>query len=344
MAERRMLIKHRYFNAFEGYNTCNITTAADLYVHPPRNDNGQYNSNAFCSTRKDLLQSMSGGGRLGFDAPYVPAGKFCFRSRGKTLRQTNATPDCHYNWYTTAQICMILERFDDVILIGDSTLQTIYNGFNILLRQDLSTGALKSWEMTPELLQSCRCDNQFRTPSCAKYFIVSSDEVNENTPSLGSAYACSRYPHTMIPITGPASRETKILLQSRMLPAPRTNAYRAIPIIHSLAPGSTTLDAATDSLLEIEALADASKRKTPMLWIGPTAAGHIEIKGRKGNQEIWDFDAAMAAVARKNYVDVLKLWNMTVQANSFDGLRFGEKVAITQAMMVINWLSRLESS
>jgi hypothetical protein len=240
---------------------------------------------------------------------------------------------------------MILERFDDVIFIGDSSLQTIYNGFNILLREDLSTGALKSWEMTPELLASCRCDNQFKTPSCAKYFITSSDEVSENTPSLGSSYACSRYPHTFVPITGPASRETKILLQSRMPPKPRTNApYRAIPIIHSLAPSTSILDAATDSLLEIEALADSSKRKTPMLWIGPTAAGHIEIKGRKGNQEIWDFDAAMAGVARKNHVDVLKMWNMTVQANSFDGLRFGEKVAVTQAMMVVNWLSRLESS
>lgn len=81
-----------------------------------------------------------------------------------------------------------------------------------------------------------------------------------------------------------------------------------------------------------------------MLWIGPTAAGHIEIKNRKGNQEIWDFDAEMAAVAQKNDVEVLKMWNMTVQANGFDGLRFGEKVAITQAMMVVNWLSRLESS
>ena len=81
-----------------------------------------------------------------------------------------------------------------------------------------------------------------------------------------------------------------------------------------------------------------------MLWIGPTAAGHVEIKNRKGNQEIWDFDKQTARVAMENDVEVLKMWNMTVQAGSWDGLRFGERVAIIQAMMVINWLGRLESS
>lgn len=81
-----------------------------------------------------------------------------------------------------------------------------------------------------------------------------------------------------------------------------------------------------------------------MLWIGPTAAGHIEIKGRKGNQEIWDFDRKMTHVAIENDIEVLGMWNMTVQASSWDGMRFGEHVAIVQAMMVVNWLSRLESS
>jgi hypothetical protein len=81
-----------------------------------------------------------------------------------------------------------------------------------------------------------------------------------------------------------------------------------------------------------------------MLWIGPTAVGHIDIKDRKGNQEIWDFDKQLAHVAAQNDIEVLKMWNVTVQASSWDGLRFSEKVAITQAMMVINWLSRLESS
>lgn len=52
----------------------------------------------------------------------------------------------------------------------------------------------------------------------------------------------------------------------------------------------------------------------------------------------------MAKVARENDIEVLGMWNMTVQASSWDGLHFDERVALTQAMMVINWLARLESS
>ena len=81
-----------------------------------------------------------------------------------------------------------------------------------------------------------------------------------------------------------------------------------------------------------------------MLWLGPTASGHTEIRGRKGNQEIWDFDHQMRTVAEDNGVEVLGMWNMSVQAGSWDGVRFGEKVALTQAMMVVNWLARLASS
>lgn len=81
-----------------------------------------------------------------------------------------------------------------------------------------------------------------------------------------------------------------------------------------------------------------------MLWIGPNAAGHIEIKDRKEGFEVWAYDRDMANVATENDVDILKMHNMTAQANSYDGVTFGEGVAITQAMMVVNWLSRLESS
>lgn len=240
---------------------------------------------------------------------------------------------------------MILDRFDAVVFIGDASLQNIYNGFNILLRQDLATGALKSWEMDRQILDSCRCEAQFDTPACAEYFVTSSEQVNENTPSIGSSYTCNRFPHSIIHVDGsPSTAETQERFK-KLVPRVSRSNYHPVPVIHSLSPGSVgSVDEAPKSLLEFLSLADASKRKTPMLWVGPTAAGHIEIKGRKGNQEIWDFDRAMAETAMKNDIEVLNMWNLTVQATSFDGIGFGEKVAITQAMMVVNWLSRLESS
>lgn len=323
-AKRVSADTHSYFAPFDGFAQCNIK-ATDLYDPPLRNSLGQYEHGAFCSTRKRLLESMSNGGRAGFDVPYTPA-------------------HCHYRWYSTVEICMILERFDAVVFVGDDSLQSIYNGFNILLRQDLSAGALKAWEMDKDTLDSCRCDLQFSTPVCSQHYVTSSDEVNSNTPSIGSAYACSRFPHAILKIDGTsASKDVADRIAELAPRVPRSN-YHPVPIIHSLSPASASLSAASESLLHFLALADASKRKTPMLWIGPTAAGHTEIKGRKGNQEIWDFDAGMAKTADKNDIEVLKMWNLTVQASSFDGLHFGEKVAITQAMMVVNWLSRLESS
>ena len=257
----------------------------------------------------------------------------------------NMTIDCHYRWYTVAEICMILERFDSIVFVGDSALETIYNGFNVLLRQDLASGALKTWDMDKNTLHTCRCDNQFTSQACTQFYVTNSGDVvrNSNNPQT-SAYLCHRTPHAFLPLSNsPAPNDVLQKFKSLVPPVPQSN-YKPVPIIHSLSPSTASAEAATKSLLEFLALADASKRKTPMLWIGPTAAGHVEIKNRKGNQEIWDFDKQTARVAMENDVEVLKMRNMTVQAGSWDGLRFGERVAIIQAMMVINWLGRLESS
>lgn len=241
---------------------------------------------------------------------------------------------------------MILERFDAVVFVGDFSLQTIYNGFNILLRQDLASGALKTWDMDKDTLQQCRCDNQFIVQSCAGHFVTSSEDMVRNTDTGGHTrpYACTRTRHAFLQVDkSPASNDVLQKFKALVPQVPQSN-YKPVPVIHSLSPSTVSTEIAGKSMVEFLALADASKRKTPMLWIGPTAVGHIDIKDRKGNQEIWDFDKQLAHVAAQNDVEVLKMWNVTVQASSWNGLRFSEKVAITQAMMVINWLSRLESS
>lgn len=65
------------------------------------------------------------------------------------------------------------------------------------------------------------------------------------------------------------------------------------------------------------------------------------------------FSDEMARVAREREVEVLGFWNMTLQASDLgdpgrggevEVSTFGERVAVVQAMMVVNWLSRLESS
>lgn len=148
----------------------------------------------------------------------------------------------------------------------------------------------------------------------------------------------------MLHIEGaPASAEAVSKFKALVPQGPRSK-YKPIPIIHSVAPTHFTQAAANQSLLEFLALADDSQRKTPMLWIGPTAPGPSDAKDRKGVQEVWAYDREMAKAAAQHDIEILKLYNMTAQANTYNGGSFGERVAITQAMMVINWLSRLESS
>lgn len=118
---------------------------------------------------------MSGGGRHGFDAPFFPA-------------------DCHYRWYSTAEICMILDRFATVIFIGDSMLQHVYAAFNMLLRENIGMGGLKQWEMKESERSICRCDNQLMKQECSKYAVLHSQEVIDNDGRSGhrSPYHCDR--------------------------------------------------------------------------------------------------------------------------------------------------------
>lgn len=116
---------------------------------------------------------MSGGGRHGFEAPYFPMG-------------------CHYRWYSTPEICMILERFDAIVFVGDDMLKHIYSAFNMLLRENIAIGGLQQWELTENERAGCKCDNQILRSECSLHSVMDSPAVNENEQisSHKSPYHC----------------------------------------------------------------------------------------------------------------------------------------------------------
>lgn len=118
---------------------------------------------------------MSGGGRHGFEAPFSPVG-------------------CQYRWYSTVEICMILERFDAIVFVGDETLQHVYAAFNMLLRENMAMGSLKQWEMKASERVACRCDNQIIKAECSKYAVTDNQAVRDNDGGSGnrSPYYCDR--------------------------------------------------------------------------------------------------------------------------------------------------------
>ena len=286
----------------------------------------------YCRNRATLLEAMGGGGRHGFERPYFPAA------------------DCHYRWYSTPEICMILERFDAVVFIGDDTLKHIYAAFNMLLRENIATGALERPDVA-----ACRCDNQLIKPECSSHLVTDSQVVSEKNDVLGrtSLFYCNRKfflstipkprltwagtPHMFLPISdSPASEGLQSTFTSLLAKDP--DGYKPIPVIHSLSLAtSLSWSSATSSMDEWVSLADDSSRNVPFLWVGPNAAGHLKPPGKivsEGNNAIWHYTLETAKEARSRQLDTLGMYNLTLQADSWDGSNYGLRVSLVQAMMV----------
>ena len=143
------------------------------------------------------------------------------------------------------------------------------------------------------------------------------------------------------------------------------DAYKPIPVIHSLSlSASLSWATATSSMDEWVSLADASGRNVPFLWVGPNAAGHLKPPGQimsQGNNALWHYTIETEKEAKSRELDALGMYNLTLQANSWDGSSYGLRVGLVQAMMVncslakvchyianipqiINWLSRVDST
>lgn len=118
------------------------------------------------------------------------------------------------------------------------------------------------------------------------------------------------------------------------------DSYRPIPIIHSMGLStSLSYSAATASMDEWTSLADSipTFRTNPFLWVGPAAAGHLKPPGlimSQGNNALWHYTIEMAKEAEARGMEVLSMYNATLQAGSWDGSGYGIKVALVQAMMV----------
>lgn len=62
-----------YFSNFRGFDECQIR-AAELYTTAEEDRRRLHSPDIFCRDRGALLQALSEGGRIGFDAPYTPRG------------------------------------------------------------------------------------------------------------------------------------------------------------------------------------------------------------------------------------------------------------------------------
>ncbi|KAL2431323.1 hypothetical protein ABEF95_006467 [Exophiala dermatitidis] len=321
-----------YYETFKVSSGCHLREG-DLYIAPNASVPGK-DRKPFCATRKELLTEMSKGETRSPNTPWV-------------------VPECHYHWYSMAEICMILGRFDTIIFVGDTDLQNIYNGFNILLRKDLVKGTLATWDMDWASQSQCLCEKQFSRPFCAGSWVTSSEQVPRLTRGLyrGNPYICDRSTTHAFLRHSPASTtllSCDVLARFKALldpPIPRPRSKR-VAVIYSASPVPVSLptDLVLASMLEFKKALFFSRRvrrSRATLWVGPGGAAGPRELDADADAELRAFDDDMADAARRNGIDVLSMRNLTARAWGPGGPRSAEKLAITQAMMVFNWLDSL---
>lgn len=333
----------RYYSSFTGHDQCGIDLI-HLYNAPKLHGSNSHLN--ICTSRAETLDAMSNGGRIGFDAPFCSQG-------------------CDYRWFTPKEICKVLGRFENVIFVGDNSLHHIYAGLNILLSKNLATGALQHQETTTEEVARCRCQDQFTNPDCVTKWVGSRSDIAEKgngakkqvssackDGSLGQALFSAFHILTTI-ITGlnvhflpyDTSHMSSMLTHklTSLMPTSNKKAYKPIPVVHSLTYGTNpplSSSEARRALSTIVTIADATDRKTPMLMIGPTAPGsQVFEQDHPPRLDALGFSHQIRKEARDKDVDWLGMWNATIQASG-GVASFGEELAITQAMMVVNWLAR----
>ncbi|KAI0458101.1 hypothetical protein F5B21DRAFT_39651 [Xylaria acuta] len=323
---------HEFSNAFAGYKhfggECNISS---LELHRPYDP--------ICPDRASMLTAMSWGGRIGRDAPYIPRG-------------------CDMRWHTTEEVCKILGRFSQVILVGDSMLRHVIGALNIIVRENLGSGGVTDWNFDAREKDRCFCNDQFDVTECSVQGIYKTEDVIKHDPL---SLACPRlitgwstdlrmeqmvrFPiedveleRLELAIDGnPSSRKAFILGHG---------LWNDLEIDKSKAWLDTVLKVIDSKLRLRTHLRTLRQGNAPILLLTPNAAGDKkpdEFLITQGNKALVRFEHTMAREAARQRIDHLGTWNMSIQANLYDGVHMDMRGNLLKAMMVVNWLNSLET-
>ncbi|KAI9833280.1 MAG: hypothetical protein M1819_003674 [Sarea resinae] len=297
-------------DTFENYqyrSTCNLSS---LDLHTP--------FAPLCTSRKAMLTAMSSGGRIGHDAPYMPRG-------------------CDMRWFSTEEVCDILGRFEKVIVVGDSMMRHVIGSINVLLRKDLGYGAVTDWNFSPEERKECFCNKQFNVKACSVQGIFKTSDVAKNDPD---SVACK--PGTvdvmieqMIRFPIPSEEIDRFKAQIGTSKPRKPYAFVFGHGLWNIAPEiyhRQDLDLQSTLNWLDQILASTTSQLPylsqpgsfwPRLILTPNAAGRAkpdEWLVSQGNKALMLFEEAVAVEATKRGVEHLGTWNMSIQANMYDGV------------------------
>lgn len=99
----------------------------------------------------------------------------------------------------------------------------------------------------------------------------------------------------------------------------------------------------------LETVVEAIESKLGKNWSGlfvtPSSAGKEkpdEWLRSQGNKKLMLYEEAVGLEAQKKGLEHLGTWNMSIQANKYDGVHLDMRGNLVKAMMVMNWLNLLE--
>ncbi|KAI0405518.1 hypothetical protein F4802DRAFT_606781 [Xylaria palmicola] len=322
---------HEFSNAFAMYKhfgaECNISS---LELHRP--------FDPICADRAAMLAAMSSGGRIGRDAPYIPRG-------------------CDIQWFTTEEVCEILGRFSQIVLVGDSMLRHVIGALNIIVRANLGYGGVTDWNFDTREKERCFCNDQFDITECSVQGIyktkdvITHDPLSLVCPQLIPSWSTDlrmeqmvRYPMENVELerlqmaidTNPSSRKAFVLGHG---------LWNDLDIDTSKVWVNTVIRV-IDAKLRLRSRLRVSRqsKNLPILLITPNAAGEKkpdEFIVTQGNKALVRFEHAMAREAARQRIDHLGTWNMSIQASLYDGVHMDMRGNLLKAMMVVNWLNTL---
>ncbi|KAI9708900.1 MAG: hypothetical protein M1828_002572 [Chrysothrix sp. TS-e1954] len=310
------------FASYKYRNACNISS---LDLHLP--------FGPLCQTRQDMLNAMSWGGRIGHDAPYLPRG-------------------CDMRWFTTEEICEIMGRFSKVIIMGDSMMRHIIGSMNVLLRKDLGYGAVTDWNFSPEERQNCFCNYQFNVKACSIQGIFKTSDVLAHDPE---SFQCPPdLVNLLIEVMVRFPIEENELARLREDIGP-SKPERPIAFIFGhglwndldLQAHTNWIDTILETIVGHNSYYARDDAFWPRLVVTPNAAGRNkpdEWLVSQGNKALSIYEDSVRIEDGRRGIEHLGTFNMSVQANMYDGGHCDLRGNLIKAMMVINWLNMIDTS
>ncbi|KAK9454851.1 hypothetical protein V1511DRAFT_459899 [Dipodascopsis uninucleata] len=304
------------FARFANRDRCPISS---LDIHRP--------FEPLCSTKEELLEAMSGGGRIGIDAPYMPRG-------------------CDMRWYDRGEICSIVSRFEKILFVGDSMMRHAVGALHILLREDLGYGGVTQWNFRLDEKETCFCNGQFDTLKCGVQGIFNSDDVAKfDLQSLKCDARRLNIQNHVMTTYPPTSAELANLGDAISNRAEEET--RPIAFIYSQGHhNDLDVQATSGWLTSIQrSISERLPRsvKRAQLFVTPGAAGPNMIDQdllHHGVKALHLFETSMRELGPQKDVDVLGVWNATVQTTLDDGKHSGIRGNLLKIMMILNWLDK----